>query len=205
MIQLLATKYKKQIAYILCLIFYMGLIIPAYGMIRTSIMSTDRFAYSKNNSGFFHDPKNRFNSNRKERSNDHFVPVTVPSINNKNPLKTKPVLPVDSVQIDGPSQPEMSSFKPAGTNDMVNLFTGDFSYNIPLLDIGGYPVNIFYNAGISMEQEASWVGLGWNINPGNVNRNMRGVPDDFNGEETLIQEQNMKKNITWGITTGGDL
>jgi hypothetical protein len=69
--------------------------------------------------------------------------VIVPSIENKNPIKTKPVLSADPVFIDGPSQPEMTSFKPAGTNDMVNLFTGDFSYNIPLLDVGGYPVIFF--------------------------------------------------------------
>ena len=31
---------------------------------------------------------------------------------------------------------------------MVDLFTGDFSYNIPLLDVGGYPVNLFYRSGI---------------------------------------------------------
>ncbi|GAO44101.1 hypothetical protein FPE01S_03_01400 [Flavihumibacter petaseus NBRC 106054] len=110
----------------------------------------------------------------------------------------------DSSAIGGPSQPEMSSFKSVGTDNMVNLFTGDFSYNIPLLDVGGYPVNIFYNGGISMEQEASWVGLGWNINPGNINRNMRGVPDDFNGEDLMVQRQKMKPNTTWGVSLAGD-
>ncbi len=99
----------------------------------------------------------------------------------------------------------MSSFKSVGTNNLVNLFTGDFSYNIPLLDVGGYPVNIYYDGGVSMEQEASWVGLGWNINPGNINRNVRGVPDDFNGNDTLDQVQVMKPNKTWGLGVGGDL
>lgn len=80
----------------------------------------------------------------------------------------------------------------------MNLFTGDFSYSIPLLDVGGYPVNLFYNSGIGMEQDASWVGLGWNINPGSVSRNMRGVPDDFDGTEMLEQSQNVKPNRTWG-------
>ncbi|WP_315823156.1 hypothetical protein [Paraflavitalea speifideaquila] len=105
----------------------------------------------------------------------------------------------------GPSQPEMSSFQAAGANNMVSLFTGDFSYNIPLLDVGGYPVNIFYDGSVSMEQEASWVGLGWNVNPGNVNRNMRGIPDDFNGNDTLVTIQSMKPNKTWGISLGADL
>lgn len=94
------------------------------------------------------------------------------------------IFPVASYALtSGPSQPEMQSFEPFGTTDMVNLFTGDFNYNIPLLDVGGYPVNIAYHAGASVEQEASWVGLGWNINPGNINHIVRGVSDDFNGEK----------------------
>lgn len=95
----------------------------------------------------------------------------------------------------GPSQPEVQSFEPVGTSDMVNLFSGDFNYNIPLLEVGGYPVNLAYHAGIGMEQEASWVGLGWNLNPGTVNRNMRGIPDDFSGE-TIRKEVHRKPNIT---------
>lgn len=85
----------------------------------------------------------------------------------------------------GPSQPEVQSFEPVGTNQMVDVFSGDFSYNIPLLDVGGYPINISYHAGIGMEQDASWVGLGWNINPGVINRNTRGIPDDFNGTDKI--------------------
>ncbi|MEO7768459.1 MAG: hypothetical protein ABIS01_13605, partial [Ferruginibacter sp.] len=109
-----------------------------------------------------------------------------------------------TLEIGGPSSPEASRFKAVGADKLVNLFTGDFSYSIPLLDVGGYPVNLFYTAGITMEQEASWVGLGWNINPGAVSRNMRGVPDDFNGTDTLIQTQNVKPNRTWGGELGID-
>src|SRR5580692_4758586 len=92
-------------------------------------------------------------------------------------------------RMGGPNKPEAGSFKTVNADNLVNLFTGDFSYSIPLLDLGGYPVNIFYNGGITMDQEASWVGLGWNINPGSVSRNMRGVPDDFDGTDTLVQTQ----------------
>jgi len=101
----------------------------------------------------------------------------------------------------GPSQPEVEAFTPVGTSDMVDPFTGDFSYNIPLLDVDGYPINIAYNSGISMDQEASWVGLGWNINAGVINRGMRGLPDDFNGEN-VVRELNMKENKTWGVSLG---
>jgi hypothetical protein len=99
----------------------------------------------------------------------------------------------------GPSQPEVQSFTPIGTSDMVNLFTGDFSYNVPLLDIEGYPVNLGYSSGVSTDQEASWVGLGWNINPGTINRNMRALPDDFDGDQ-VKKEINMKANQTFGLT-----
>jgi len=97
----------------------------------------------------------------------------------------------------GPSQPETQSFTPAGMTDMVDPFSGDFSYNIPLMDVGGYPISLSYSAGVSMEQEASWVGLGWNINPGVISRSVRGVPDDFKGE-ALVKTYNIKQNRTYG-------
>lgn len=99
----------------------------------------------------------------------------------------------------GPSQPEVQSFEPVGTSEMVDLFSGDFNYNIPLLDVGGYPINISYHSGITTDQEASWVGLGWNINPGVINRNMRGLPDDFDGDE-VTKQFNMKGSKTYGIS-----
>lgn len=82
----------------------------------------------------------------------------------------------------GPTQPEVQGFTPIGVSDMVDPFTGDFTYNIPLMDVEGYPINIAYNSGVSMDQEASWVGLGWNLNVGSILRNMRGIPDDFKGD-----------------------
>jgi hypothetical protein len=101
----------------------------------------------------------------------------------------------------GPAQPESSSFEPVGTSEMVDLFSGDYNYNIPLLDVGGYPINISYHSGISMDQEASWVGLGWNINPGAINRSMRGLPDDFKGDK-IKKEFNVKPNQTYGASVG---
>jgi len=107
----------------------------------------------------------------------------------------------------GPSQPEVQSFEPVGTNQMVDLFTGDFTYNIPLFDLpgvkGGYPFNIAYHSGIQMDQESSWVGLGWTLNPGAINRTVRGFPDDFNGE-TVEKTMSIKDNITVGTNTGFD-
>ncbi|MCH2233782.1 MAG: hypothetical protein MK078_05970 [Crocinitomicaceae bacterium] len=97
----------------------------------------------------------------------------------------------------GPAQPEFNSFTPIGTSDMVDLSSGDFSYNIPLMDVGGFPINLAYNSGVTMDQEASWVGLGWNLSIGQINRQMRGLPDDFDGDE-IQYEKNQKPNTTIG-------
>jgi hypothetical protein len=99
----------------------------------------------------------------------------------------------------GPTQPEVQGFTPVGVSDMVDPFTGDFTYNIPLMNIDGYPVNIAYNSGVSMDQEASWVGLGWNLNMGAIVRSMRGLPDDFNGDE-ISKTEKMKPNINVGLS-----
>jgi hypothetical protein len=98
----------------------------------------------------------------------------------------------------GPKQPEVAGFTPVGTSEMVSTFTGDFNYNIPLMDVGGYPLNLSYQSGITMDQEASWVGLGWSLNPGVIDRGMRSLPDDFNGDE-ITKEFNVKANNTYGV------
>ena len=84
---------------------------------------------------------------------------------------------------NGPVAPEAASFEPVDAVDMVNLATGDMSYVLPLMNVpspeGGYPLSLSNHAGIAIDQEASWVGLGWNLNPGAINRGINGVPDDW--------------------------
>lgn len=111
--------------------------------------------------------------------------------------------PRASALTSGPSQPETQQFAPAGMDNMVDPFTGDFSYNIPLMDVGGYPINLNYAAGITPDQEASWVGLGWNLNVGAINRSVRGLPDDFAGEEVRTT-YNVKPNQTFGLNFSFD-
>lgn len=101
----------------------------------------------------------------------------------------------------GPSQPEADSFTPFDATNLVSPFSGDFSYNIPLVEVGGYPVNLSYNSGVSLDQEATWAGLGWNVNVGSITRQMRGVPDEFWGDE-VTRELNMKDNYTVGANVG---
>lgn len=185
MILILSQKFAWRIAYFFSLVFLLTLV-PYQGYGRSLPQKKS-----------IHD---RFNWSGFESKSP--VSISYPAadmVNNKRLERQEGVEESSTGDIDGPSQPEMASFQSVGTNNMVNLFTGDFSYNIPLLDVGGYPVNIFYSGGIGMEQDASWVGLGWNINPGAVSRNMRGIPDDFNGTEKLTQIQAMKPNRTWGI------
>jgi hypothetical protein len=102
----------------------------------------------------------------------------------------------------GPTQPEVQGFTPVSSTEMVDLFSGDFSYNIPLFELpgpnGGYPFNLAYRGGVGLDQEASWVGLGWSLNPGAINRQMRGLPDEFNGEE-IVKELDMKPTETISV------
>lgn len=85
---------------------------------------------------------------------------------------------------NGPKTPEAASFEPVDATDMVNLLTGQYSYVLPLLNVpspeGGYPIALGYHAGIALDQEASWAGLGWNVNPGAIDRSINGYPDDYN-------------------------
>lgn len=104
----------------------------------------------------------------------------------------------------GPTQPEFNAFTPIGTSDMVDLASGDFNYNIPIMDVGGYPINLAYNSGVTMDQEASWVGLGWNLNVGQIERQIRGLPDDFNGDE-VVYENELRDNVTVGMNLGANL
>jgi YD repeat-containing protein len=115
---------------------------------------------------------------------------------------------------EGPSAPEASSFEPVDASEMVNLNTGDMVYNLPLLEVpgpgGSYPVSIAYHAGINPAQDASWVGLGWNINPGSIMRAASGYPDDWKNVNSQNSESweggtthRVSKGISlsyWGIT-----
>ena len=109
-------------------------------------------------------------------------------------------------QTGGPGQPEFMQFTPATASELVNPSNGSFSYNIPLFDVGGYPVNLSYQSGVGMEDLASVVGLGWNINVGAVAHTMRGLPDDFRGDP-VTRTVYMKPNITYGgnVGVGGEL
>lgn len=92
-----------------------------------------------------------------------------------------------------------------GLSSNINPFTGDFNYTLPLVTVTGpngeaFPVGVTYNAGIGMNQEASWVGLGWNLGIGEIRRQVRGMPDDWNGK-TLEQKKYVNGNLTPEVET----
>ncbi|AYB29198.1 hypothetical protein [Chryseolinea soli] len=115
------------------------------------------------------------------------------------------VLPTVSYALtSGPGQPEFSSFEPVATTNMVDEFTGDFTYNLPVLEVPGpqgssYPISLSYHSGVTPEEEASWVGYGFTLNAGAINRATQGVPDDFNGQDIIFHN---KQPTNWTATVG---
>lgn len=110
---------------------------------------------------------------------------------------------------NGPNAFEAATFEPVDAVDMVNLATGDMSYTMPLLNIpspeGGYPLTLSYKAGVAMDQEASWVGLGWSLNPGAINRSVNGFADDISdgSNETFIYDEGSQSNY-YNVGIGGN-
>jgi hypothetical protein len=92
------------------------------------------------------------------------------------------LVPLNALALSSEMQPEFASFESTGSPDLVNLITGDFNYNIPLVKVpgpeGDFDVPLFYHSGIKPESDASWAGLGWNVNVGCISRDIQGYPDD---------------------------
>lgn len=200
MLLFLARKHRS-VAWFLMLLFYCDLLLfPVIAKAGSS-----PYSYGKRYQSTYRPlyVKDTYNAARTAVDNKETVAAGNELTAVKQPLpERKPVKRFTT----GPTQPEMQSFSSVNSNNMVDLFSGDFSYNIPLMDVGGYPVSLGYNGGISMDQEASWCGLGWNINPGTITRNMRGLPDDFNGASDSVKKtMSMRENKTMGVNAGADL
>ncbi len=67
----------------------------------------------------------------------------------------------------------------------VDMFTGRVNINIPIyeLKVGDFslPISVSYSTGgFKVNEIASWVGLGWNLNCGGmITREVRGIPDEI--------------------------
>ncbi|NIG52801.1 PA14 domain-containing protein [Chitinophaga sp. Cy-1792] len=196
MILALCEKGKKTIAYTMLALIYFEAVIPQFALGAVSRPPVVRLHAA---------PAGNTDSKK-----NNIAPVPVPSpaaavAKVEDKVAETAVEKTESASaFGGPTQPETQAFTSVNGDNMVDLFTGDFSYSIPLIDVGGYPVALGYNSGVSMDQEASWTGLGWNINPGTVTRNMRGLPDDFNGLDSVTKTMSIKDNKTIGVTAAAD-
>lgn len=107
----------------------------------------------------------------------------------------------------GPHQPEYTAFEEPGGTDLVNLTTGDFSMSLPGIDVpspeGTFSVPLAYHAGIGLEQQASWVGLGWSLNAGAITRNIDEFPDDASGEISSVTAQDLTGVRGWSSSLLG--
>ena len=77
---------------------------------------------------------------------------------------------------------------------------GDLNIAIPLLTVPGigglnYDVTLSYRSGIRVDQESSWIGLGWTFDPGSITRDVQVLVEqdnphgaDFSDIDTLQQD-----------------
>ncbi len=83
-----------------------------------------------------------------------------------------------------PNSPEATAFTQYG-NTSANMYTGTPNIQVPIYTLKGreldLPISLTYDAsGIKVEQLATQVGLGWNLNVGGrISRSINGAPDDF--------------------------
>ena len=100
----------------------------------------------------------------------------------------------------GPNAPEAAGFEPVDATDMVNLTNGDFTYVLPLMSVEGFPVSLSYHAGMTTDMDASWVGLGWYLNPGAINRSVTNTPDDWKGGVGINFNSFEREDTYYGVT-----
>lgn len=92
---------------------------------------------------------------------------------------------INAQQTDiGIVEPSVAAFIQYGTYP-VDLSSGLPNISIPLYTISAgnlnLPLTLMYHAGgIKVDEEASWVGLGWSINYGGmISRKIHGLPDEM--------------------------
>jgi hypothetical protein len=92
----------------------------------------------------------------------------------------------------------------------VNEFTGSLSYGMPLMTVpsnrgNGIPINAGYNAGISVKQPASEIGLGWYLSAGGaITRNVSGIADDIKNGSVWNETAKSFKTENGTLYTPGD-
>ena len=107
-----------------------------------------------------------------------------------------------SVPVVTPVSPTAASLFKASERP-VGSFSGTTPISIPLFSLSTgalqLPVTIDYNnGGIRVEEVASWVGLGWNLEPGGqITRSMRGTPDEDASHGGILTSTSLPKPSTF--------
>jgi hypothetical protein len=142
------------------------------------------FSFNRSNNSQFYTSNYTvsLNENSKNKYGDQAIENKLKQVKKVSKIATQ--LPTVSATSDE-GQNEFSGYSVNSSDELVDKFTGDFKYSIPLANVDGYPINLNYNSAINMSTEASWVGLGWDLNVGSINRDKSGIPDDFNGDDKM--------------------
>ena len=109
------------------------------------------------------------------------------------------IFPLRLAALTGGPAPESTGYSPIGLDNMVSTVNGDFSYQVSLMQVGDIPLSINYAAGASVEGEASVVGSNWSPSWSAINRQMNGIPDEFNGEDKIKKKFYRKSNWTFNL------
>ncbi len=93
------------------------------------------------------------------------------------------------------------SFQSVAAGHSIDLYSGDFNYSLPLLKVpsptGDYPIVINYKSGIRLNQESSWCGLGFSLQPGGcIYRTIAQYPDDYFNSKIVNKVYNAVSNGT---------
>ncbi len=92
----------------------------------------------------------------------------------------------------------------------VDPFTGAFQCSIPLITVpgphgSGYTIVLNYSSDVRAEDEASWVGYGWSLEPPKITRNQRGLPDDMRERPVLFRTKGGMSSTTVTLFGAGEI
>lgn len=111
--------------------------------------------------------------------------IPVDTLRNENSIVTYEAPEIKFPEVM-PKSPEVSAFMKYGSGE-IDEYTGNPAISVPLYTISykgvDVPINLSYDGGgIQVAQEASWVGLGWNLNVGGcINYVSQGGNDQWLG------------------------
>jgi RHS repeat-associated protein len=104
--------------------------------------------------------------------------------------------------------PDITAFSVTSASG-TSQYTGDLHLAIPIMKVPGrngldFDLNLNYRSGIKMEDEASWVGLGFSFGGGAIIQEVHRIPDDHDPKGWLKNgSEDQREQDFWGISFGG--